>query len=296
MKARGSFAIAGIRLTFAVLLIASCSGQADAQVPSSTFGSPVVVGTSRQTNTAGTSLDLGSNTNSMLLPVGTTGQEPSPATAGMIRWNSTTLQVEAYNATAWTALVQSQTTPVVTASAGSGYFVMSGTTWNGAPGSRAAADALCLTELTSTYTGWQGYSTANSRGQLIASKVHAFICDVGACNSLVPLTTYYFASAANSSAGGAWFTTDSSGNGPQDSAPWTAANYFSGTYNYWTNRNPGTNTLWPSTSSSNNCSGLTNASGTGITATSGSTTSSRWGIVNAFSCSTSLNYICFVNP
>lgn len=51
----------------------------------------------------GVSLDLGSNTNSMLLPAGTTGQRPSPATNGMLRYNTTsTAAIEGYVNNSWT--------------------------------------------------------------------------------------------------------------------------------------------------------------------------------------------------
>jgi hypothetical protein len=62
--------------------------------------------------TTGTVLDMGSNTNSMLLPVGTTGQEPT-GVAGMIRYNSTNSAVEFYNGLAWHTLCGS---PAYTAS------------------------------------------------------------------------------------------------------------------------------------------------------------------------------------
>src|SRR5215472_239526 len=95
----------------------------------------------------------------------------------------------------------------------SGYFVMSKDTWDGdlysAAGARGlnplgAADKLCLTELT-MLTSWHGYST-KSNGQLVASMVHAFLCNGGSgCNNLQPATTYYFANAGDPRAGGASF-------------------------------------------------------------------------------------------
>ena len=42
-------------------------------------------------------------------------------------------------------------------------------------GTLAAADALCLTDLT-TNTGWMGYADASSRVMLNASYVHAWLC------------------------------------------------------------------------------------------------------------------------
>ncbi|HEU0117855.1 MAG TPA: hypothetical protein VFR09_04405 [Alphaproteobacteria bacterium] len=65
----------------------------------------VAIGTNSPT--VGAALDLGSNTNSMLLPVGTTGQRPGTAANGMLRYNSTTPAVEAYVNNAWTSLATS---------------------------------------------------------------------------------------------------------------------------------------------------------------------------------------------
>ena len=49
------------------------------------------------------SLDIGSKTDAVLLPVGTTAQRPTPS-VGMIRYNSTVPQFEGYSAGAWSAL------------------------------------------------------------------------------------------------------------------------------------------------------------------------------------------------
>jgi len=92
----------------------------------------VAIGTS--TETTGTALDLGSNTNSMLLPSGTSAQRPSP-TSGMLRYNSSVPQIEAYYGGAWNALTTSgatvsdnlgtsagATNPQRTSEAGTGLF------------------------------------------------------------------------------------------------------------------------------------------------------------------------------
>jgi hypothetical protein len=185
----------------------------------------------------------------------------------------------------------------------SGYFVLTSTTWNGVLGDLAGADAKCLTEIGTTYTGWMGYSAANSNGQLISSKVHAFLCDASACNTLMPVTTYYFANAGNSSAGGASFTTDINGIGPNDSADWSAANYFSGTYTYWTDNLGSTSTAWGTAAlgggSSGGCYGNgwnNSAAYLGYTGMSGYTNASRWTEGSAPTCDNSYHLICFVNP
>lgn len=56
------------------------------------------------TSTPVVSLDLGSKTDAIRLPAGTTAQQPSSAAAGMIRYNTSNNDVEYYNGTAWTAL------------------------------------------------------------------------------------------------------------------------------------------------------------------------------------------------
>jgi hypothetical protein len=204
----------------------------------------------------------------------------------------------------------------------SGYFVISKDTWNGdlysaAGGPLGVADKICLTELT-TMTNWQGYSTAKSNGQLVPSKVHAFLCASGSgCNNLQPATTYYFANAGDTRVGGASFTTDSNGNAPQDNAAWSASNYFGGYFSYWTDRdwlwsggsyNNGvkSSTTWGSDSwaakngGSQTCNpGWDYGSACGNGAIYGSTNSGddskRWWTDGAC-CNTQQRLICFVNP
>ena len=212
--------------------------------------------------------------------------------AGEVIWNGTVM--EYCNGSAWTQFEPAQGTPVVTASSGSGYFVMSYGTYTGL--SLSSADSTCLSDLT-TNTGWKGYSTANANGQLIASKVHSFYCSSSACNNLMPLTTYYFANAGNSSAGGAYFTTDSNGIGPYDNNNWSAANYFSGNYTYWSDRGTSSSTQWTNSNQGNNAD--CGIYGWGDYGQSSYTDSNRWAISNdpEVQCPyTSYYYICYVNP
>jgi hypothetical protein len=193
----------------------------------------------------------------------------------------------------------SPTTPT-----GSGYFVLSHDTYNGnlsTNGDLQGADAKCLTDLT-TNTGWKGYSTANSNGQLVSDKVHAFLCEFTTCNNLMPLTTYYFANGGNAGAGGASFTTDSNGRGPNDSADWSAANYFSGSYNYWTARANSGETQWPNStiaaSGPGHCFYTWNYSASdqpGYFGSSANTDHQRWYATTA-TCDTTQHLVCFVNP
>jgi hypothetical protein len=190
--------------------------------------------------------------------------------------------------------------------AGSGYFVLTKTVYNGNLGSTRddlnGPDAKCLTELTAN-TGWKGYTTAKGNGQLIAGKVHAFLCTETVCNTLTPRTTYNFASAADVAAGGASFTTDPNGDGPDDSADWSTANYFNGDYAYWTGyRNPKTDVSWSDTATGGGyqCK-TTNAWDTGgnnakgVYGRSTSTNRERWWAGND-TCDRPHYLICYVDP
>jgi hypothetical protein len=187
-----------------------------------------------------------------------------------------------------------------------GYFVLTKTVYNGNLGSTGnnlnALDATCLIELT-TNTAWKGYSTASASGQLIAANVHAFLCTEGICNRLTPLTTYYFASAGDTSTGGASLTTDATGDGPNDNADWSAVNYFNGDYLYWTGyRKPRTDISWFDTPTGGGyqCqttnpwdTGTNNAKG--VYGHSKSTDRGRWWAGND-TCDQSHYLVCYVDP
>ena len=192
-----------------------------------------------------------------------------------------------------------QSTPVITAPAGSGYFVLTATTYNGNLGGMAGANAKCLLELATTSTGWQGHAAASSNGQLVAGKVFAFLVGAGN-NNLAALTTYYFANAGDASAGGASFTTDASGQGPGDSSSWAAANYFSGTYDYWSARGAGSSTLWSTGTNGTGryCSSWASSSSVVIGGIGDAawTNGGRWNGDSNIACDTQHRLICFVNP
>lgn len=217
---------------------------------------------------------------------------------GAIRYSSTTKAIAFCDGTTWKYFAQIQSASGPTAPSGSGYFVLTHTTWTGDLGGITGADAKCLTELSTTYTSWRGYATASSNGQLTGGKVHAFICDNSSCNNLMPLTTYYFSYANDASAGSASFTTDSSGLGPNDSASWAAANYFSGTYNYWTSAYAyGNDSAWSGDPMFDNCNNWTDATSgySGIVGISGNINKARW-TASYNTCNTASRLICFVNP
>jgi len=233
------------------------------------------------------------------IKIGNTSLACSATTEGAIRYNSAGSSHEFCDGATWQAFVGVQPTSPPTAPAGAGYFVMTATTWNSGFGGLTGADANCLTEISTTYTDWNGYTDANTRGLLTGTKVKAFLCDRVGCNNLMPLTTYYFATAGDSAAGGASFTTDASGDGPNNAAIWSAANYFSGSYEYWTGRLTGSSTIWGSFSSTAGDSdfGWVNGSGinTAITGIAASTASDRWSLAPK-PAPNNYSLICFVNP
>lgn len=96
-------ATSGFYTAGAGLVDVSVSGSQEAEFSSTAikFFDPVAIGTTSLT--AGTALDLGTNTNSMLLPVGTTAQRPTGVN-GMIRYNSTTPGFEGFANGAWGAI------------------------------------------------------------------------------------------------------------------------------------------------------------------------------------------------
>jgi hypothetical protein len=225
-----------------------------------------------------------------------------------IKYNSAYHTYQFCNGTNWIAyqwgttfLYQVANNPTIPG--GSGFFVLSYGTYTGNLGGRSGANSTCLTDLT-TNTGWQGYSTANANGQLISAKVFAYLCDNSTCTNFNASTNYYFANAINSTAGGAYFTSNSSGYGFGDNATWGAANYFGGTYNFWTGRIENTSsTTTANAAAGTACSSWSTAS-SGNTGEFGYSTTNgvyRWGGGNSYgditqTCNNSYHLICFVNP
>jgi hypothetical protein len=175
-----------------------------------------------------------------------------------------------------------------------GYFVLTNTSFNGNLGGLAGANSICLTEL-ETYD-WKGKSSA---GTLDSTRVKAFLCTSSGCNNLLPNSNYYFAVAGSTGAGGAMFSTNSSGLGPNNAAPWGQSDHFNaaaGTV-WWTGRAAGTDSAtWPASNSGSHCSNFTSS----LSTTSGMrgvpySTSSRWGFVGS-TCDNNFRFICFVNP
>ena len=222
------------------------------------------------------------------------GSGPS-AGEGTQRYNYTTHFMEYCDGTAWVALPKVQSSVPITTPAGSGYFVLSGTAFAGNTlGTVTTADAKCLTELQTTNTSWMGYATANANGQLVAGKVHALLCDNAVCNSLIPLGKYYFANAADAASGGAYFTADASGQGPGDTAIWSAANYFNSSSLIWSGRAGGSSTTW-GTTNGGNCNNWSENWNSSVVGSLSDSASGRWSFTGR-SCGEFHQMICFVNP
>jgi hypothetical protein len=184
----------------------------------------------------------------------------------------------------------------------SGYFVLSHGTFNGNLGGTSGADADCLADLTAN--NWNGKADATSRGLLIAGKVTAMAPVFYGCYGPSPNTNYIFAVSGDTGAGGASFTTDSSGNGPGDSNNWSGVTYFNGTYTYWTGQGGISNTLWGSCgygdNNPNRCGNWTSStSGGGYGGNYGSsnaTDGGRFLAVAGADCSVARRILCFVSP
>ncbi|MFY9286944.1 MAG: hypothetical protein WAO98_00420 [Alphaproteobacteria bacterium] len=221
--------------------------------------------------------------------------------AGEISYTSTTPRSLQYcNGTAWTNIVIKHATPAAAdIPAGAAWFVLTQTAWTGNLGGQAGADAKCLTELSGN-SNWLGYSNALSR--LDAAHVKSFsFCSP--CLSLQASTPYYFARVGDATIGGASFTVDSSNLGPNDNANWAAANYFGGSFTYWSSRyvagSGSSTTQWINTvrSSGENCStyGSASAGTGGFTGQASNTNRSRW-YAGGNTCEKSFPQICVVNP
>jgi hypothetical protein len=186
----------------------------------------------------------------------------------------------------------------VGAAPGTGYFVLTNSSWNGNLGGLSGANAKCLAELTSN-TAWKYYSDANAAGLLSSAHVAAFLCQGTQCQNLSPNTTYYFARVGSATTGGGSFTTDNKyGLGPGDSSNWSGSSYFGGNFSYWTSRAGGDNLLFPMTSQStddcNNWSATTFHSGD--LGSSATTDMRRWVNTTHSACLGSARLICAVSP
>lgn len=209
----------------------------------------------------------------------------SGSTLGTVRYNSSPKKMEWCDGTNWKFMTAGG------APAATGYFVVTAGWYDGNLGGLSGANATCLTDLTNN--PWLGKSGAT----LDAAHVRAFLCDATTCNNVLPNTTYTFASGQFPTNGGATFTSNASGAGPNDSADWSDSGHFGLTVKTWEGRDLGANTAWGTIPGSATCSSWsTNANGTKAwTGQMGSTDYTRW-YSTQDACSNTRSLICIVDP
>ncbi len=260
----------------------------------------------QSTLASGVTFDMGSKVDTMRGAVGTTAQRPTcnASLVGAQRWNTTTQLFEVCTNSGWTqpslidaAYASTPAAPYTQA----GYFVMTETKWDGNMGGAAGMDQKCLTELT-TKTNWKYYNDALAGGQLTSDYVKSFRCiSGGECLIGMPYAVYYFARVGNPDVGGAAFTTDSGGYGPNNSLYWSSYNYFATQTLYWTGRFFTSGATSFSGSGVYDCTGWTTNSSS-VTGAYGNThfaDYNRWGSYyggQQRSCDQLLPIVCFVHP
>jgi len=179
---------------------------------------------------------------------------------------------------------------------GNGYFVQTSAGTTGNLGGLAGADEFCLTDL-QTYD-WKGKAEA---GTLTSSRVKAFLCDDTTCINPLPNTTYFFATSDYPTHGGASFTTDSNGRGPNDTNNWDAITHFGGAWYYWSgDRGNTSSTLWGTApmASGNSCSNWTAGASSdgGLGGAPTYQDGYRWNDSQLTACNQNFGLICMVHP
>lgn len=200
---------------------------------------------------------------------------------GKVSWNGTVLRF--CDGTNWYSMTSATTT--------SGAFVLTGRTFTGALGGLSGAASICFGELDSL--DWLGKL---SQGVISPHRVTAWLCDGTSCNNPVASTNYRFAWAGNQSGGGASFTSDASGLGPNNPTNWNTGVYQT-TGTIWSGRGTNTSTAWGNTSDAATCTGWTSASSgvTGRAGTLGSSTATRWSSTSP-ACNTKRYVACLLSP
>lgn len=255
------------------------------------FGSATLV--------AGISLDVGSKTDAIRLPVGNTAQRPvcDVNLLGAIRFNTQTDIMEFCTVRGWQTPVKPSPTAVTpVAPPTTGYFVFGSTQHDANFGGMEAAHAYCLNDLLAS--DWLGKADANARGLLVPHKVRAFLTSSAGAGNLMPVTTYYFARAGSPTSGGASFTTDTSGQGFGWPNAINGATYFDTNATFWLgSRNYSTNYFGLGGCCTDYCGNWTsNTSGDSI----GLGTPNQSGHMrysnNGALCSSLQYLVCIVNP
>ena len=240
-----------------------------------------------------------------------------PAKHGSLRYNDSLKTLELCHDSDWISFIASgEEGDTPTAVSGDGYFVITNSTWTGnlaaaaggdyttaeANASQQIGDKLCLDDLTAN--DWMGKSDAQSRSILNSRHVRAFLCSRFSCNNALPSTTYYFAVSGELASGGASFTTDADGIGPNDGASWAGSTYFNGNKEFWSNRRTNSSTQWGDNShgqsSPTRCEyspGWTDIAdaGPGNIGRTNTTNTDRWDAANV-DCTVARYLVCMVHP
>lgn len=170
-----------------------------------------------------------------------------------------------------------------------GFLIMSAGAFAGNIGGLSGANSFCLSDLQAN-----GFITS-IYGQLDSSHVRAFLCDTGTCQIGKPSTTYALGISGDTVSGGATFTTDAAGLGPNNATSWAGTTTM-GTagHTYWTGDSGGTSTAWGATPSVT-CTGWTTTTGTGTYGANNFTNGNRW-TASTQNCAVSQRVLCFVDP
>ena len=238
------------------------------------------------------------------LLVGTAvGDTCDGTTEGAIRYNTTDNAHEFCNGTVWRQVVaQAASAPLATPTALDGYLVLTSASWDGNLGGIAGANANCLSDLTAN--DWMGKADATTRSLINSTKIKAMF--IGATSQHAnPSTRYFFAVSGDNTLGGAFFTSNASGYGPNNTQNWSGINYLGGYREYWTGYdNNGVAATWDNYTA-NGDNWYCNAGGgrwtsnssaaTGCVGASASTTWGRWcgGVI---ACDQTRRLLCFVHP
>ncbi len=255
------------------------------------LGSPTLI--------SGISLDMGSRTDAIRLPVGTTAQRPvcDSTRLGAVRFNTDLDTMEFCTVGNWKTPVRPSPVadpPVPTPT--DGYFVLSSTQTAGNIGGILGAHAYCLNDLTTN--DWMGKADAVSRGILTSSNVFALLTSTETNGNLMPATEYYFARAGEPATGGAMFTTDAAGQAPNNNNTWSGVTYFNGAVFYWIGSRGYTSTYFGLNGCCTGyCSNWRSASAGESTDTGNSTANDyRRYSNNGSTCDQPRHLICIVNP
>lgn len=225
----------------------------------------------------------------------------SPATVSIVNNDTLEFQITGTNSNSGTITVTntSDSNTVIDTATGTvviGAFVLSSSYYGANLGSRANANATCVANLTAgNWLNKSGYT-------IDAAHVFAFICDETACNNLQANTKYVFAKSGSDTVGGATFTTNGSGAGPNDSGDWGATTYWdvSNSVAFWSARAEGTATTWGTTPvAGKSCTNWTINSGGANKAVVGSPDMGdqwRWNNGDLACGSGTVNLVCYVNP